>query len=179
MSSGTIFLCKIHLLPADNTNARHLLFKTLQGHLSSVLQIQFVNVGLQVLSVSSDGCLKSWELKTSSCLFTEECGNDKIWALDASSDGDSVVTGSADAILTVWRDITEEKVIQNIEKKNKLIEEEQRLNNLLNAKEWTRAFELALKLDRPFTLLKVVRGTYETFIFLIIIVSRTKLSRGL
>ncbi len=113
-----------------------------------------------MLSVSSDGSLKSWELKTSSCLLTEECGNDKIWTLDASQDGNLVVTGSADSVLCLWHDITEEKVTQATEKKKKLVEDEQKLNNLLHAREWTKAFEIALQLDRPFTLLKVIRGWY-------------------
>lgn len=110
------------------------------------------------MSVSSDGSLKSWDLKTSSCVLTEECGNDKIWTMDASQDGHTVVTGSADSVLSLWHDNTEEKVTQAAEKKKKGIEDEQKLNNLLHAREWTRAFEMALQLDRPFVLLKVIRG---------------------
>jgi U3 small nucleolar RNA-associated protein 13 len=78
--------------------------------------------------------------------------------MEASPEGDIVVTGSADSTLTVWRDITEEKVSQMMDKKKKLIEDEQHLTNLLNAKEWSKAFEMAIQLDRPYTLLKVVRG---------------------
>jgi U3 small nucleolar RNA-associated protein 13 len=85
-----------------------------------------------VLSVSSDGSMKSWELKTSSCLLTEECGNDKIWTLDASPDGGIVVTGSADSVLTLWHDVTEQKVSDAVEKKKKLVQDEQKLSNLMN-----------------------------------------------
>lgn len=78
--------------------------------------------------------------------------------MDASQDGHTVVTGSADSVLSLWHDNTEEKVTQAAEKKKKGIEDEQKLNNLLHAREWTRAFEMALQLDRPFVLLKVIRG---------------------
>lgn len=119
-----------------------------------------------MLSVSSDGSMKSWELKTSSCLLTEECGNDKIWTMDSSPEGNVVVTGSADSVLSLWQDITETKVLQATDKKKKLIENEQKLNNLFHAREWTRAFEMALQMDRPFALLKVIRGTKDVIVIM-------------
>jgi len=77
--------------------------------------------------------------------------------MDASSDGNIVITGSADSVLTLWHDVTEEKVAEKVEKKRKQILDEQKLRNLLYAKEWNKAFLMALRLDRPFTLLKVIR----------------------
>jgi len=119
--------------------------------------------GLQVVSASSDGSFKTWELKSSTCLSTEECGNDKIWALDALPDGSVLVTGSADSNLILWHDITEQKVIESSSKRQKLIEDEQKLNNVIRGGKWMEAFTMALDLDRPFTLLKVIRGLDKSF----------------
>ncbi|CAG7833531.1 unnamed protein product [Allacma fusca] len=131
--------------------------KTLQGHQSSVLQAVFINSGLQILSTSSDGTLKSWDIRTSTCISTYEQSDDKLWALDAVPDGSLIVTGSADSILTVCVDVTEAKYQESVEKKNKAVEEEQRLNNLLRKGDWQHAIRLAIELDRPFTLLKIIR----------------------
>ncbi|ODN02897.1 Transducin beta-like protein 3 [Orchesella cincta] len=131
--------------------------QTLQGHLSSVLQVEFCNLGLQIVSTSSDGTFRVWDLKSSSCVSTEECGNDKIWTLAAKPDASEIITGSADSIITVWEDITEQKVKENLAKRKKTIEEEQKLNNVLKSGAWKEAFKLAIELDRPFTLLKIIR----------------------
>ncbi|CAL8073192.1 unnamed protein product [Orchesella dallaii] len=131
--------------------------QTLQGHLSSVLRVEFVNLGLQIVSTSSDGTFRVWDVKTSTCVTTEECGNDKIWSLTAKPDASEVITGSADSIITVWEDITEQKVKENLTKRKKVMEEEQKLNNVLKSGAWKEAFKLALELDRPFTLLRVIR----------------------
>ena len=114
--------------------------------------------GFQILSTSSDGTLKSWDLRSSTCISTYELSEDKIWALDAVPDGSLVVTGSADSLLTVSVDVTEEKYKESMEKRNKMVEDDQRLNNLLRKGEWMHAVKLAIELDRPFTLLKIIRG---------------------
>lgn len=137
--------------------------QTLQGHLSSVLQADFVNLGLQVCSTSSDGTMRIWDLKSSMCLATEECGNDKIWAMCAQPDLSVILTGSADSALTVWEDVTEEKVKESQAKRRRFLEDEQKLNNVMRSGQWEQAFRLALELDRPFTLLRIVRELKETF----------------
>lgn len=131
--------------------------QTLQGHLSSVLQVIFVNLGLQICSTSSDGTLRVWDIKSSLCLSTEECGNDKIWACAAQPDLSLVVTGSGDSLITVWEDITEEKVKESLDKRKKHLEDEQKLTNVMRSGKWEDAFKLAIELDRPFTLLKIIR----------------------
>jgi len=111
-----------------------------------------------MISSSSDGTLKSWDLRSSTCLSTWECGNDKVWALDCIPDGSIILTGTADSILTMWEDTTEEKVEESREKRKKLLEHEQMLSNVIRQGKWKEAIILALNLDRPFTLLKVIRG---------------------
>jgi len=108
-------------------------------------------VGLQALSTSSDGTWKSWDLRTSTCLSTMEGSEDKLWALDCSPDGQVVVTGSADSVLTIWKDVTEEKVVEAWGRRKKNLEDEQKLANVVRKGDWTQAIRLAIELDRPFT----------------------------
>lgn len=135
--------------------------QTLQGHLSSVLQAVFSNMGLQICSTSSDGTMRVWDIKTSTCVSTEECGDDKIWAVATQPDLSLIVTGSADSIITVWEDVTEEKVKEGLEKRKKQLEDEQKLTNVMRSGKWEDAFRLAIELDRPFTLLKIMRELKE------------------
>jgi len=116
------------------------------------------HTGLQAISTSSDGTWKTWDLRTSACLSTMESSEDKIWALDCTPDGQLVVTGSADSVLTIWKDITDQKVEESLNRKKKNLEDEQKLSNVVRNKDWTKAIYLAIELDRPFTLLKVIRG---------------------
>jgi len=132
--------------------------QTLQGHDSSVLKAQFINSGLQIISTSTDGTWRSWDLRSSTCLSANE-GSDshKLWALDCSPDGKLVVTGSGDSRLILWNDITEEKVKESQEKRNRIVQDEQKLANVLRKEDWTEAVRLAIELDKPFALLRILR----------------------
>ena len=52
--------------------------QTLEGHLSSVLSLDFLNTGLQLLSGGADGLVKLWMLKTSECIKTFDEHVDKV-----------------------------------------------------------------------------------------------------
>lgn len=99
---------------------------TLQGHSGSVLQVSYLNdYGLQVASSGSDGLLKIWTLKTSECESTFDAHDDKVYALsvapptmDDSNENKAtsgvLVTGGADSVVKLWKDVTKEKVNNNI-----------------------------------------------------------------
>jgi U3 small nucleolar RNA-associated protein 13 len=52
--------------------------KTFEGHETSVLRVAFVTSGMQLISASSDGLLKLWNIKTGECVNTFEGHTDKV-----------------------------------------------------------------------------------------------------
>ena len=46
---------------------------------------------------------------------------DKIWALAASRDGRTVVSGGADSVVTFWEDCTEEEESDKIAKREDMV----------------------------------------------------------
>jgi U3 small nucleolar RNA-associated protein 13 len=55
--------------------------QTLEGHDASVLRLEFVSAGLQILTTGGDGLVKLWNLKSSDCVTTLDAHNGRIWAL--------------------------------------------------------------------------------------------------
>jgi U3 small nucleolar RNA-associated protein 13 len=92
-----------------------------------------------------------------------EGSEDKLWALDCSPDGQLVVTGSADSVLTIWKDVTDQKVVESLNRRKENLENDQKLSNVVRNGDWAQAIRLAIELDRPFTLLKVIRGKGSGF----------------
>lgn len=75
----------------------------------SVLRVCWVSEGQQLLSTASDGLLKLWTVKTRQCVQTFDEHQDKTWAMAVSKDETRVVTGGEDAVLVLWRDVTQEE----------------------------------------------------------------------
>lgn len=146
--------CTIKLWSLSELNC----LKTLEGHESSVLRAEFLTRGMQLISAGGDGLLKLWSIKTSECLCTLEEHENRVWTLAVSKDERHIVSGGSDSLLVVWRDVTEERKAKAAAEKEQLALEEQRLANLLKADELTAALNLALKLDRPFQVLKIIEG---------------------
>lgn len=130
--------------------------KTFEGHESSVLRAEFISRGMQLITSGADGLLKLWSVKTSECTATFEEHDDRVWALAISKDEKYVLSGGSDSFMVVWRDVTEEKREKAIAEREELILEEQKLANLLQANELVAALKLALKLEKPFKVLKIV-----------------------
>ncbi|NXL42572.1 TBL3 protein, partial [Podilymbus podiceps] len=132
--------------------------KTFEGHDASVLKIIFVSRGTQLLSSGSDGLLKLWTIKTNECVKTLDGHEDKIWGLHANKQDDMVVTASSDSCITLWKDVTEIEEKEAQAKQEEQILKEQELSNLLHEKRYLRALGLAISLDRPHTVLMVVKA---------------------
>jgi len=134
--------------------------RTFQGHMSSVLRVRFLGTGLQLLSSGSDGLIKLWTIRTNECESTIDAHDDKIWALDLSQAG-TLFSGGADSKIAVWRDTTKEKDDEKREAEEKNIMMEQTLSNHLRHKRYEQALDLALELDKPHQVLKVLTDILE------------------
>ncbi|KAL2724522.1 transducin beta-like protein 3 [Vespula squamosa] len=132
--------------------------KTLQGHESSVLRAEFMSRGMQLITAGADGLLKLWSIKTSECVCTLDKHENRVWALVVSKDEKHVISGGSDSLLVIWRDVTEEKKTQIAAEKERIILEEQKLANLLQANELSTALQIALELERPLQVLRIVEG---------------------
>ncbi|XP_025951007.2 transducin beta-like protein 3 isoform X1 [Dromaius novaehollandiae] len=132
--------------------------KTFEGHDASVLKIIFVSRGTQLLSSGSDGLLKLWTIKTNECVKTLDGHEDKIWGLHSNKQDDMVVTASSDSCITLWKDVTEIEQEEAQAKQEEQIMKEQELSNLLHEKRYLKALGLAISLNRPHTVLMVVKA---------------------
>ncbi|KAL3802390.1 hypothetical protein HJC23_007215 [Cyclotella cryptica] len=144
--------------------------RTFQGHMAGVLRVRFLATGLQLISSGSDGLIKLWTIRTNECESTIDAHDDKIWALDLSPCGTALFSGGADSKIAVWRDTTKERddAAREAEEKNILME--QKLSNHLRNKQYEAALEIALKLDKPNQVLRVLTEIVE---------KDTKSSRGI
>eukprot|EP00615_Pteridomonas_danica_P012096 CAMPEP_0114333374 /NCGR_PEP_ID=MMETSP0101-20121206/3720_1 /TAXON_ID=38822 ORGANISM="Pteridomonas danica, Strain PT" /NCGR_SAMPLE_ID=MMETSP0101 /ASSEMBLY_ACC=CAM_ASM_000211 /LENGTH=584 /DNA_ID=CAMNT_0001464387 /DNA_START=644 /DNA_END=2395 /DNA_ORIENTATION=+ len=126
---------------------------TLQGHSGSVCQISYLNAyGLQLVSTGSDGLLKIWTIKTGECENTYDAHDDKVWGLSVSQDHQTLVTGGADSLVKVWKDVTTAKEEALILESESRILKEQDLMYSLHSKDYTQAIELAFDLDHSYKL---------------------------
>lgn len=136
--------------------------KSFEGHESSVLRAEFISNGMQLLSAGADGLIKLWTIKTSECVQTLDKHESRVWTMAVTKDEMTVFTGGSDSKLIRWRDVTEEKKREEIEKRQEEILEEQELNNLLSQKQMLKALRLALRLNRPYMTLKIINSVIRT-----------------
>lgn len=138
--------------------------------MAGVLRVRFVGSGLQLLSSGSDGLIKLWTIRTNECESTMDGHDDKVWALDLSPCGTALFSGGADSKIAVWRDTTKEKQdeVRDAEEQNIMME--QSLSNHLRHKNYEKALEIAIELDKPHQVLRVLTEIVE---------KDTKNSRGI
>ncbi|XP_014290049.1 transducin beta-like protein 3 [Halyomorpha halys] len=135
--------------------------KTLEGHESSVMKSAFLSRGLQVISASGDGLLKLWTIKTSECTASFDGHTGKIWALAVSKDESRMVTGCSASKIVFWKDVTEEKQLEEAKKRQEKALKEQELFNLIESDDFLSALKLALTLDRPATVLNIIKSVMK------------------
>lgn len=134
--------------------------RTFQGHTSGVLRVRFLSAGLQLLSCDAEGILRLWSVRSNECVFSIAAHDDRVWALDLTDDG-TLVSGGADSRIKVFRDTTAE-----MEEEGRKIEErdilmEQKLANHLRFGEHNEALDIALSMDKPRQVLKVLMTLLE------------------
>ncbi|ETN71789.1 Utp13 specific WD40 associated domain protein [Necator americanus] len=145
---------------------------TLSGHRRGVADarfspnslILFVNHGTQLVSGDSAGIVKIWTLATSETEASIEAHNDKayifvyllIWALLPNHDESEYISAGTDGRIVIWKDVSEEKKLEQEAKLRRRMEEEQTLTNFLEQGRSQEALRFALGLVRPFCALKVI-----------------------
>lgn len=130
--------------------------KTFEGHESSVLKVEFISKGQQILSSGADGLLKLWTIKTSESKMSLDNHDGKVWSLAISKNESYIITGGSDSKLVKLKDVTLEQRERRTKEREALILQEQELNNLLHDKKLLKALKLALRMDRPLHVLKIV-----------------------
>ncbi|KAJ7651679.1 U3 small nucleolar RNA-associated protein [Mycena polygramma] len=108
--------------------------KTFEGHTNSVLRVDFLNMGMQLVSSGSDGLVKLWN-----------------WALAVSHDEKTVVSAAADS------DCTEEQEEEKQTKRADLVLKEQDFLNYLELNDYRRAIQLAISMGQPGRLLSLFK----------------------
>lgn len=140
--------------------------RTFQGHLSSVLRVRFLSTGLQLVSSGADGLVKLWTIRTNECETTLDGHSNKVWAMDlmggsGNASGDVLVSGAADSKILVWEDTTVQLEDEERAKEAELILLDQQMANHLRHKEYDRALDIALKVNKPGQALKVLNALLE------------------
>ena len=136
--------------------------KSFEGHECSVLRVEFVSNGMQLISAGADGLLKLWTIKSSECVQTLEKHESRVWTMAVTKDEMTIFTGGSDSKLVKWRDVTESKKREEIEKRQDEVLQEQELNNLLSQKKMLKALRLALNLNRPYMTLKIINSVVRS-----------------
>lgn len=131
--------------------------KTFEGHESSVLKIEFITKGQQIISSGADGLLKLWNVKTSECKMSVDNHDGKVWSLAINKDESIIITGGSDSKLVKLKDVTSERQEKMAKEREELVLQEQELVNLLKDKKLIKALKLALRMERPLHVLKIVK----------------------
>ncbi|XP_045448787.1 transducin beta-like protein 3 [Melitaea cinxia] len=130
--------------------------KTFEGHESSVLKIEFLSKGQQIISSGADGLLKLWNIKTSECKMSLDNHDGKIWSMTVSKNESLIITGGSDSKMVTLKDVSAERREKLAKEREELILQEQELMNLLHDKKLVKALRLALRMERPLHVLKII-----------------------
>ncbi|KAK2019777.1 WD domain-containing protein [Colletotrichum eremochloae] len=138
--------------------------RTFEGHSNSVLKVVWLNMPkvegkgkkqVQFASAGSDGLVKVWDANSGETETTLDNHEDRIWALAVNSADNTIVSGDGDSIVTFWKDTTSESQAAATEAAQKLIEQEQELENHIHHGSYRDAIVLALQLNHPGRLLSL------------------------
>ena len=99
-----------------------------------------------------------WGVRLGASVATLDAHDDKAWALACDGDGERVVTGGADAKLTLWRDATRAAAEEAAALSAKQTGAAQALSNAAASGHHEKAARLALKLNHPHALLKAINA---------------------
>lgn len=150
--------CTIKLWSIADLNC----LKTLEGHESSVMRLEFISQGLQLISAGGDGLIKLFNIKTSECSLTLDEHESRVWTLAIRKDELNFLTGGSDSNLIKWKDVTEARKLQKVVEDEEMAKQEQTLSNFVNSNQLLKALKLALKLDRPYQVLRIIQEVIKT-----------------
>jgi WD40 repeat protein len=111
---------------------------SLSGHLSSVNSLSFNPKGDALVSASSDGTVRRWDVRRPGAPPINLPGHDSwVWTVSFSPDGDRIVSGGGDKSVHIWPATTErlaEEICQQVDRR-------------LTPEEWDRAMPADLPFD--------------------------------
>lgn len=159
--------------------------RTFEGHTNSVLKLLWLppmstilsnnHEGLptpssasapRLVSSGGDGLVKVWDASSGESACTLDNHIDRVWALcllrKASSTEFELISGAADGVLTFWSDTTSSTALEAAQTLAQRVEQDQKLQNYIRAKNYREAITMALQLDHPNRLLSLLRETVET-----------------
>jgi U3 small nucleolar RNA-associated protein 13 len=137
--------------------------RTFEGHSNSVLKVSWLNMAgaasskgpIQFASAGGDGLVKVWDANSGEADCTLDNHEDRVWALTVHPETNTIVSGSGDSTVTLWKDTTSETRAAASQAALELIEQEQELQNHIHAGSYREAITLALQLNHPGRLLSL------------------------
>ncbi|KAM3186457.1 hypothetical protein ACTXT7_004302 [Hymenolepis weldensis] len=133
--------------------------QTFEGHEEPVYRAEFISKGRQILSCDQRGLVRLWNLSKKndpSTVNTDqgssniiEAHNGRIWALAVCPDESGFYTGGEDGTICLFRDTSSDIALSTANAIAEHIKADQEFENLLKNKKYRRAFQLAVKLDKP------------------------------
>ena len=119
-----------------------------------------------IASSSSDTLIKLWDPyvpisgDSDNLLATLDNHTDRVWALapGGPSAPYSLISGAADATVTFWKDTSSQTATLATQRATERIEQDQDLQNAINAKKYREAIVLSLQLNHPARLLSVLQA---------------------
>ncbi|RDW74163.1 hypothetical protein BP5796_07605 [Coleophoma crateriformis] len=148
--------------------------RTFEGHTNSVLKVSWLKLPnaeergrrhVHIASAGGDGLVKVWDANTGELECTLDNHEDRVWALTVHPETNTIVSGSGDSTVTLWKDTTTSTAAATTAAATQLVEQEQQLQNYIHTGSYRSAITLALQLNHPARLLSlfttVVTGKNE------------------
>ncbi|KAI9149291.1 putative U3 small nucleolar RNA-associated protein [Paramyrothecium foliicola] len=145
--------------------------RTFEGHSNSVLKVAWLTMPggstsskrpVHFASAGGDGLVKVWDANTGEADCTLDNHEDRVWALAVHPETNTIVSGSGDSTVTLWKDTTTETQAAASQAALQLIEQEQELQNHIHAGSYREAITLALQLNHPGRLLHLFTSVVTT-----------------
>ncbi|CAM1508292.1 Fc.00g051400.m01.CDS01 [Cosmosporella sp. VM-42] len=144
--------------------------RTFEGHSNSVLKVAWLNPpssqeakrGIQFASAGGDGLVKVWDANSGEAVCTLDNHEDRVWAIAVQPKNNTIVSGSGDSTVSFWQDTTAETQAAASQAVQKVIEQEQELQNHMHAGSYREAITLALQLNHPGRLLSLFTSVVTT-----------------
>ena len=142
--------------------------RTFEGHTNSVLKVLWMpptqsdeadtrgRRGVQVISAGGDGLVKIWDANTGEVNCTLDNHTDRVWALAANPNDNTLVSGGGDSVVTFWKDTSSSTLAATTAASTARVEQEQQLQNFIHTGNYREAITLALQLHHPARLLSLL-----------------------
>ena len=136
---------KLWSLPTKSEKPKCL--RTLESEQSAaIIRLLFSRSGQQIVAATADGLLRTFDVKSGASSVLD-AHPDRIWAM--LSLDDSLWTGDASGTLKRWRNVSQERAIEQQQARDAEILAAQLLSNLILKKDYSNAAVLAIQQQQP------------------------------